>query len=199
MEGPVADKLPSPQGRNDPYRRRFDYSPEAKLYVPPSMRENPPPRRTAMTLKCPKCGKEFGAPKEYHIAICVADAPPFVGDGRGCGWLLQLEPPHSHGTHGKANAIMDCKPDPATCRFPDPRTATGWEERVPLEWVDGTGAKRFAWNVRPGPLRVEAYRRALVDWQERGLMKIHHLPDGRLAHEFPTVNDLPSGERVGGN
>jgi hypothetical protein len=106
------------------------------------------------------------------MALCMADEPPFVGDNRGCGWMLQLEPPRGYGSHAKANLIMDCHPDPATGRLPDPRTSSGWEERIPFEWVDGTGEKRLTWTVRPGPVRVEAFRRVRQDWERRGLVKI---------------------------
>lgn len=86
--------------------------------------------------------------------------------------MLQLEPPRGYGSHAKANLIMDCHPDPATGRLPDPRTSSGWEERIPFEWVDGTGEKRLTWTVRPGPVRVEAFRRVRQDWERRGLVKI---------------------------
>jgi len=119
--------------RPDPRFRR-------QLWTPPSAA---PERREQklMALICPKCKLSFSAPKEYAMAICEADEPPFVGDGRGCGWLLGLEPPYASGSHGRAFAVIDMKIDPATGRHDKQLYVEGWR-RIVEHWENRGLAKR---------------------------------------------------------
>ncbi len=121
-----------PNGPDDRYRRKFDYAP-SQLWTPPGVR---PPRRERglMNLECPRCKVQFAAPKEYAMAICRAEKPPFIGDHRGCGWLLGLEPPFSSGSKGRAFAVIDMHINPETGRH-DPKLYVQGFKMIAEEWT----------------------------------------------------------------
>jgi hypothetical protein len=101
--------------RPDPRFRR------SMLWTPPGAALPPEPAgRGLMSLECPKCRLRFKAPREYAMAICRADSPPYVGEGRGCGWMLALEPLAGKPDQGFAFATVDMKLNPETGRH-DPK------------------------------------------------------------------------------
>lgn len=79
-------------------------------------RQLPPSNAPTMRVKCPKCGVEFVTRREFRPVFCVKDEPPYVGDGRGCGWMLFCEPLAGQPTAGKAHALVDCKVSAETGR-----------------------------------------------------------------------------------
>ena len=83
------------------------YSRQGPLYLPsngrrlvppkavdvPTAAHHPPQRRPQLVeVNCPRCGVRFATRYGYGAAVCMADAPPYTGPGRGCGWLLKIEP-----------------------------------------------------------------------------------------------------------
>lgn len=62
-----------------------------------------------MEIECPKCKHLSSAPVSRNPMICMADTPPHVGEGRGCGWLLGLDLPINGSKRGRAFAVIDLK------------------------------------------------------------------------------------------
>lgn len=153
--------------RPDPrLRRRLDYSPAAQLWAPPGVREQVAAeerRRQLMDVVCPRCGYASACPREYKIVMCMADEAPFVGEYRGCGWMLMAEPPfYPRNRRAKVSAVIDCKIDRGTGFSPG-------DEVVQVHPHQ---------RVHPGPLRREGYRRVRQDWEARGLVRIVRDADG---------------------
>jgi hypothetical protein len=147
---------------NRPLRKQFDYSDNAMLLLPPGVSRPEPKRRTLMSVECPRCRYRFSAPREYQMAICAADTPPHVGENRGCGWLLGVEPPYASGTVGRAFAVIDLYVHPATGQVPN---------------------KRFY---------IEGWRRIVQNWESRGLAKVERDSEGSvIGLKMPSVDELP--------
>jgi hypothetical protein len=72
----------------------------------------PPSNAPTMRVECPKCGVKFITRREFRPVFCVADTKPAVGDGRGCGWMLFVEPLSGQPEAGKAHALIDLKVQP---------------------------------------------------------------------------------------
>lgn len=71
-----------------------------------------PAEKALAPVACPKCGIRFSTRNRLGRVICRADSPPYTGQGRGCGWLLRIEP----GPFGSlvADEVMDVKVNPTT-------------------------------------------------------------------------------------
>jgi hypothetical protein len=96
------DLTPDPR-----FRRNLNYSSGSKLVLPGAP---PKPKNETMSIECPKCKHRSSAPISRNPMICMADSPPHVGEGRGCGWLLGLDLPQNPESRiGRAFAVIDLK------------------------------------------------------------------------------------------
>jgi hypothetical protein len=96
----------------------------------PTQRRKPEDAALA-AITCPRCSMRYHTRNRYTPSICAADKPPYVGQGRGCGWMLAVEP----GLGGilKASAVMDVKVDPTTGK-PDQKLASEALVKIMQDW-----------------------------------------------------------------
>lgn len=74
-----------------------------------AIRALPASNRQMMRVTCPRCALPFVTVREYRPLYCVADEPPYIGEGRGCGWLLMVLPKPGILEDGDAIALVDCE------------------------------------------------------------------------------------------
>lgn len=68
----------------------------------------PASNQPLMHCKCERCGHPFTTKRVFGLAYCIADDPPFVGEGRGCGWMLFTIPTRDP-ENGDTLALVDCQ------------------------------------------------------------------------------------------